>query len=162
MQIILNTPMVSQATAIVARAPLLTADEITHLRTGLLPYRALAVAHANRPQAAPLLPPAQPRHLLQDGVAAALPTTMTPLLGLVKGQLGGLVVQGFLQTLLDVLQQLFLVALDRQDVVAAPSDDSLGNLLLAAHRVDADQSPLQLQQLQQPGNGRDFVGIGGD
>ena len=60
---------------------------------------------------------------------------------------------------LDVLQQPGLVLLDGQDVVRPRVSDLLGDVLLAAHGVDAHQRPFQVQQLQQLGDGRDLVAL---
>src|SRR3954447_23850056 len=53
------------------------------------------------------------------------------------------------EAIVNVLAQVRLVVLDRQDVVAAAGDDLGGDLLLAAHRVDRYQGPLEVEQLQQ-------------
>jgi hypothetical protein len=62
----------------------------------------------------------------------------------------------------DVGQQMFLVVLHRQDVVAALIPNLLGDGLLAAHGIDGRQRAAQVEQFQQGGNGRDFVGFGVD
>jgi len=54
---------------------------------------------------------------------------------------------------------MFLIFLDRQDVVAAALDDLLGNGFLTAHRIDRHQGAMQVQQLQQLGNSGDFIGL---
>jgi hypothetical protein len=63
-----------------------------------------------------------------------------------------------LHRLLDVRQQPSLVGFDDQHVIAAALHDLPGDLLLTADGVDGHQRPLQVQQLQQPGDGRDLVG----
>src|SRR5262249_36893055 len=45
------------------------------------------------------------------------------------------------------------------DVSAAAVHDLLGDLFLATHGVNGHQSAVEVQQLQQLGNGRDFVGL---
>jgi hypothetical protein len=61
------------------------------------------------------------------------------------------------EAVLNVLQQMRLVVFDRQHVVTPVGVDLLGKLLLAADGIDAHQRPVQVQQLQKLGNGRDFV-----
>ena len=73
--------------------------------------------------------------------------------------LSGAFLSGHLKQVLDVSVELPLVGLHRQQVVGAAVDDLLGNLGLAAHGVDGDDAPAQLQQRQQLGDGGDFVGI---
>ena len=67
---------------------------------------------------------------------------------------------GHLKQVLDVSVELPLIGLHRQQVVGAAVDDLLGNLGLAAHGVNGDDAPAQLQQRQQLGDGGDFVGMG--
>ena len=74
--------------------------------------------------------------------------------------LSGAFLSGHLKQVLDVSVELPLVGLHRQQVVGAAVDDLLGNLGLAAHGVDGDDAPAQLQQRQQLGDGGDFVGMG--
>ncbi len=74
--------------------------------------------------------------------------------------LSGAFLSGHLKQVLDVSVELPLVGLHRQQVVGAAVDDLLGNLGLAAHGVNGDDAPAQLQQRQQLGDGGDFVGMG--
>ena len=61
-----------------------------------------------------------------------------------------------------VLLEGRLVALDRQQVVGALVSYGARDLLLAAHGVDGHQSALELQHLEQPGDGDDLVLLVGD
>ena len=63
---------------------------------------------------------------------------------------------------LDRFEQLGLVALDHQQVVALLRNDLFGNAFLAAHGVDRDQQPLDRERLQQLRNRGDLVALGGD
>ena len=74
--------------------------------------------------------------------------------------LSGAFLSGHLKQVLDVSVELPLVGLHRQQVVGAAVDDLLGNLGLAAHGVNGDDAPAQLQQRQQLEDGGDFVGMG--
>ena len=71
--------------------------------------------------------------------------------------LSGAFLSGHLKQVLDVSVEFPLVGLHRQQVVGAAVDDLLGNLGLAAHGVNGDDAPAQLQQRQQLGDGGDFV-----
>ena len=66
---------------------------------------------------------------------------------------------GALEQILNTLVQLTLVRLHRQRVVGTALGDPLGNLPLAAHSVDSDDAAMQVQHLQQLGNGGDLVGF---
>ncbi len=57
------------------------------------------------------------------------------------------------------LAQTRLVLLDRQQVVRSSLDYSLGDLSLAAHRVDREQTTLELENSQQGWDGGDLVGL---
>ena len=59
----------------------------------------------------------------------------------------------------DALVELTLVLLHRQHVIGPASCDLLGNLPLAAHGVNGHDAVVQIQQVQQLGNGGDFVGL---
>ena len=63
---------------------------------------------------------------------------------------------------LDRFEQLGLVALDHQQVVALFRNDLFGNAFLAAHGVDRDQQALDRERLEQLGNRRYFIALGGD
>ena len=78
---------------------------------------------------------------------------------LVLRNLLGVLFQRRVDRLLDLLVERRLVLLDGQDVVGFGLTDLLGDLLLAAHRIDRDQCPGDLQQLQQFRNRRDLVGF---
>lgn len=52
-----------------------------------------------------------------------------------------------------------LVVLDGEQVVGLGIDNRLGDVVLASHRVDGDQSTSQGQGLEQVGDGRDLVGL---
>ena len=99
---------------------------------------------------------------MQDRIAAILLTPVTALacLVFVVVQSGELGVERFQEGLPDVFEEVFLVVLDREGIVPALVHDLLGDGLLAAHRVDSYQRAVEVQQLQQHGNGRDFVGFG--
>ena len=60
----------------------------------------------------------------------------------------------------DLVVQAGLVALERQQVVAAAVEDGLGDLCLRAHGVDGDEGPGQRQAFEQQRNGGDLVGLG--
>src|SRR5262249_15899230 len=60
---------------------------------------------------------------------------------------------------LDVGVQGRLVVLDRQQVVTACVPDLLGYGFLAADGVDADQRPVQVQQLQQLRDSHDLIAL---
>lgn len=103
-----------------------------------------------------------PLRAVQDRIAAILLTPVTTLARLVfvVVQAGELGVERFQEGVLDVFEEVFRVVLDGEGIVAALVHDFLGDGLLAAHRVDSYQRAVEVQQLQQHGNGRDFVGLG--
>lgn len=57
----------------------------------------------------------------------------------------------------DSFQQGWLVSFDGQAVIALGLDNLFGDLGLATHRVDGDQTPLDFQHFQQLGNRCDLV-----
>ena len=66
---------------------------------------------------------------------------------------------GAREQVLNALVQLALVFLHRQHIVSPALGDLLGDLSLAAHGVDGDDAAIQVQHLQQLGNGGDLVGF---
>src|SRR5262245_59667366 len=109
----------------------------------------------------PLLCRAQPLRLVQHHVDAFLVAPMALLLTDEQVVPDPLQVdgQGILERGLDVGVQGRLVVLDRQQVVAACVPDLLGNGFLAADGGDADQRPVQVQQLQQLRYGHDLIAL---
>ena len=62
--------------------------------------------------------------------------------------------------LLDRLRERGLVVLDSDDVVGLPGDDLFHHRALATHGVDGDDGALNVQRVQQLGDGGDFVALG--
>lgn len=60
---------------------------------------------------------------------------------------------------LRVRQKLALVALEREHVVGSLPRKLLGNLLLTAHRLDADEASRHVEKLQESGNSRELIGF---
>ena len=52
-----------------------------------------------------------------------------------------------------------MIAFQRKNVVGLLVDHLLGDLALAAHRIDGHDRPLDRQHVQQFGDGDDFVGL---
>ena len=77
-------------------------------------------------------------------------------------RLAGVVDRGrrIVQPQAHVLGQRWLVALQRQAVVAATVEDRLSGRLLAVHRIGGDDPALERQQRQQLGQGLDLVAGG--
>ena len=80
-----------------------------------------------------------------DRVGPGLVTTVAGLNGHVLVNLLGVLLQRLVDGFLDLLIELGLIRLDGQDVVAFALADLVGDLPLAAHRVDRDQGPADLQ-----------------
>ena len=55
--------------------------------------------------------------------------------------------------------ELSLILLHRQHVIGPAVHDLLGNLPLATHGVNGHDAALQIQQVQQLGNGGDLIGL---
>ena len=60
---------------------------------------------------------------------------------------------------LDIVAQRALIAFQRENVVGFLVHHLLGDVALAAHRVDGHDRPLDRQHVQQLGDGNDFVGL---
>src|SRR5207253_2537859 len=88
MQVVLDSPVVSQPAAVVPRAGPLVADEIADLRGGLPLHGPLTVTHADGGQARPGVRTTNPLGGVQDRIAPILLTPMATLARLV-----GIVVQ---------------------------------------------------------------------
>src|SRR5262249_34943560 len=95
----------------------------------------------------------------QNEIGARLlaPMTTLPRLITVTTLTREVVIQGLGKACLDVGEQVRLVLLHVQEIVATPIDDLFGDLLLAPHGVNGDQSTFQIQQCQQSGNRGYFV-----
>src|SRR5271166_704693 len=138
MQVVLDSPVISQPTAVVFRAGLLIPNEIANLRCRFSLHRPLAVTHADGCQIGPGVHMTNPLGVVQDRVAAILLTPMTTLARLigVMIQTGEIAVQRLQETLLDVLEEMFLVVLDREGIVPTLVHDLPGNGFLASHSVN--------------------------
>ena len=79
--------------------------------------------------------------------------------GLLPGDLGVLEADGFLLggEQFDILAQGALIAFERQHVIGLHGEDFLGDVALAADRVDGDDGALDRQQVEQLGDGDDLV-----
>src|SRR5262245_5614743 len=104
---------------------------------------------------------AQPRRVVNHRVDPLLLPAVPLLRGVVHppAQPGEALLLGLLEAGDAVLVQRLLVLLDGQQVLPALPLDQPGDLLLAAHGVAGHDRPLQVEQLQQPGDGRDLVGL---
>ena len=61
------------------------------------------------------------------------------------------------EQILNLLQQLRLIGLHRQEVVRAAAANRRGRLLLAVHRVERHDSPFQIEQFQQFHHRRNLI-----
>ena len=93
--------------------------------------------------------------------ACLLPTVPLPL-GLIGtvGRSGEVVLQAVDEVVLDGLVQRRLVFLHMEDVIALAVEDLLGDLRLAAHRVDGHQGPGNVDDFQQFRDRCDLVALG--
>jgi len=66
------------------------------------------------------------------------------------------------EAVLNQLEGLFLVSLQRQDIVPAALHDLPGQVSLAAHRINRDDLAAQAELPQQVREGRDLVVLGVD
>ena len=66
------------------------------------------------------------------------------------------------KVLFDHLVHMLLIALERQHIVSAAVHNVLGNGGLAAHGNDGDDAALDVQQLEQLGDGIDLVALAVD
>ena len=70
--------------------------------------------------------------------------------------------RGIVQPSTNVLVQRRLVARQRQNIVAAAVQDGLGGGALAVHRIGGHDPAFEVEQRQQPGQGRDLVAVAVD
>ena len=63
------------------------------------------------------------------------------------------------ESLADGRVQRRLVIFDLQHIVGLLVDDGLGDLFLAAHRIDGDGVPFEIEEFQKLRNGGDFIGF---
>ena len=61
------------------------------------------------------------------------------------------------EDLTHMIQQLGLIGLDGQHVVALPVDDLFGHAFVAADGIDGDDTAFKGQHAQQFGNDRDLI-----
>src|SRR5262245_1802850 len=159
-QPVLHPPVIPRRRPQLRRAAAPAADVVRHLAR----LRAADPPEPRHPddgpQVRPLVGGAQPAQVVQHTagpllLAAVAARLAQPQVVLDALEVGG---DGRLEAFDDVGLQGRLVALDLQQVVGPALADRLGHLRLAAGGVDRHQSPLQLQQPQQPGDGGDLVG----
>ena len=158
---VLDPPMLPQHLSILARPHPAAADKVVHLGADFGRHGTLAIAHAHGGRLGPCLPIAQSVDMMDDHIRAFLLPAVA--LGRRRVLLDDPGVQLAVQRLcgrrLDIFQQVPLVAFHGPDVVATARYDLLSDLLLAAHGINGRPGPVQVQQLQQQRNGRDFVGL---
>ena len=143
----------------------LAADVITDIGGGLLTdYSPLAYHHADRPQVLPqgLIP--NPAGVVDREVLAALRAAVAPLdrLVIAIAALAIRLVQLGSEAGLNVFHQPLLVVLHGQYVMPVAFPDLASNVLLTAHRINGHDGPREVEQLQQPGNRRDLIGLVAD
>jgi hypothetical protein len=153
--------MTAQAVAIVSGASFLAANEITNVCRRFTSDGALTVTHADRRQPLPFLDVTDAEGAMNDAITTILLTTVPAFALLIDVVLQAreVAVQRLLKLQLDVFEQVFLVVFDSQRVVAASFQNLGGNGLLAAHGVDGHQGAVQVEQLQERRDGRDFIGF---
>src|SRR5690242_5206322 len=138
MQVVLDAPMIPQCFSIIASTGFFAADEETDLRRGLIVHRSLTATHANNTQVSPGIVIANPPGIANDGITTLFPPPVASFLRDI-----GVVVEadevrftGLLETVLQIGEQLLLIALDGQEVMAPFGPNLGGDLLLAAHGID--------------------------
>src|SRR5436309_2450835 len=121
MERVLDPPMIPQPRGVEPRARLLAADEVAGLTRRRPGDRSLAVTHADDGQARPVLAVTNRRRRVQDRVAPVLVPAVAARAVLVDIMFdaGAVVVQSLLEARLNVLQEVRLVVLDGERVVAA-------------------------------------------
>src|SRR5258708_1299254 len=124
-----------------------TPDEIADLSAGDAVDHALADHHADRRQPGPQADVPNAAGVRDHTTRAGLLPPATDPLGLKLGEVPPrlALLQGLIERLLDVLVEMGLVLLDSQDVLAPLLDDPGGDVLLAAHGIDRDNGPLEIQ-----------------
>lgn len=146
---VLNPPMRPQRLSLATGARHRAADKITKLIAGFAAKGSLRVTHAERRQSRPCFGVTNARSVVLDRITAirfAAVATLPCLIGVVF-QTNKIPVTGIDKGRLDVVVEMFLIFLDRQDVVAAALDDLLSNGLGTAHRINRHQDAMQVQQL---------------
>src|SRR3954454_6038261 len=131
---VLDLPMPTEGVAVSLRAHVTAADEVSHLLARLLArHRPLHVIAAHHLQPRPILLPSD-SYWVSDRRDPAFLDAAVPflLLILVRLALDLLVVHRGTQARNDVLAQVLLVVLRRQDVIAAPLDDPGRDRLLTS------------------------------
>src|SRR6266446_2136510 len=161
MQIVFNPPMTTQYFGILTNTHCAAAYKVPHLRGRFAFARTLAATHAHGLQLGPGLTVPDTLHMMDHHIRAVLLAAMSLLRGamLQHHMRGKLSIQRLLYGRLNILQQMLLVTFHGQDIVPAASNNLSGDFFLTTHGVDAHQRSLQVQQLQQGRNGRDFVAL---
>src|SRR5262245_25434783 len=121
---VLDLPMPPDGVAVLLRAHVTAADEVTHLFARLLArLRPFHVIRAHHLQARPILLPSYPFRVGDDRHPALLDAAVAfLLLVLIRLALDLRIVHGGAHARDDVLAQVLLVVLRREDVVAASQD----------------------------------------
>ena len=141
---------------------LCTEQVVSALAAALLADASLRFDHADGLQPRPVMPVLQPRQDVRIADHPA-PTHFDPSVPLVHALLLvddhvitdlGL---GIRERLDDIVVKGLLILFERQDVVGILLDDLLGNLPLAAHRIDRDDAAGDCQSVQEFGNRSDLI-----
>ena len=161
MQRVLHPPMATdrivQELGVIREA----AEVIPRLHAQRIADESLGLDHHHAPQALPLLPARQPVEVrggpAPPGLGPAVPLGPLPVVGDVRPlhPTGA----GTVPEPHDLLEEVLVVGLQRQDVVGLPAPDRAGDLFLAAHGVDRHDRPGDLQHFQELGDRRDLVGL---
>ena len=113
---------------------------------------------ADRLDSGPGMGLGQPGDIVDDLRPAGLDPAVVAVGGLGDARRCG----GIVEHPADIVQERGPIALQGQDIVAAPVEDRLGGGFLAVHRVGGDDPPLQRKEGQQLRHHRDLVGAAVD
>src|SRR5208282_3120215 len=118
-----------------------------HLLTPFAFDLTLTDTHADYFHSFPCLQVAYPNGIVQDQIRPPLLTTMTTLdrVPAIPRIILEVTIQRLAYAFLDVIEQVRLVVFHWQDIIAVTFHDLFGDLLLAAHGINRDQSAVQVQ-----------------
>jgi hypothetical protein len=160
-QLIFNAPMLADHVVEALGGQRCAEQVIGRLSGGLGRGFADAGDLADGGQARPMVDLLQPVDLARDQGRAGFDAAVIGINGLRTRRR---LVRRIVEECADVLMQRALVALQRQDVVAALIDDLPGNGTLAVERVGGHDRALQCEHLQKLRHGGDLIrlGVGGN
>ena len=136
-------------------------EKIPRLDLHRVPHFTMGLDHAHAVQVRPRGLGAKPLNLRRDPIPTRFNATVIPIDGFVVGvrDVRKPRVPGIVEKQRHRLGERRVIVLERQDILCSLLCNSLGDLFLTPHRINRDYRSCEVQQVEELGNGDNFVGF---